>query len=157
MSLHPIMKEALAGIIPAELLEPRALPFNPDARAFEAFTGARLLDPLTATTLDEALAEVTERWAWDRGDRFQIREIGAGDGQFYPFGKVAIDLLHVYAVRRGGRGTWHPNRPMTYAKSVEHICTIDLNIVIGVPVGIVGGERDLFELRQKMRPEGARR
>jgi hypothetical protein len=157
------LKQALTRSVAEEMGGPRAVRFDPDARAYEAFVsgtghgGSKLLDPLKATTLDEALAEVTERWAFDRGDRFQIREIGSTDSSFYPFGKVGVDLLHVYAVRRTGRGIWHPDRPMTYNKSVDHICTIDLNVVIGAPVDLYGVERDQFERRQAQRPEGARR
>src|SRR5690349_19222609 len=77
----------------------RAVAYDPDAREFEAFvlgnnfghdqSGTGLLDPLQATTLNDALAEVTARGHWDRGDRLGVRELGD-----------KIDLLHVYAVRR---------------------------------------------------------
>lgn len=134
--------------------EPRAVRFDPDARAYEAFRlgsdakdRTSLQEPLTATALKEALAEATSRWSWDRGDRLGIREIAG-----------RIDLLHIYAVRRsahGSRGDWASN--LEYARRLDHICTIDLNIVAGVDVVGVGVERDIFERRQRQRPEGARR
>lgn len=154
------LRQALVRSVAEECGPVRAVTFDPNARAFEAFSFgrySRLYDPLEATTLEQAVAETTARWAWDRGDRFGIREIGAGDSEFYPFGKVAVDLLHVYAVRRSGRGTWHRDKPMTYKMSAEHICSIDLNVICGVPVGLVGTEKQLHEQKQSRRPAGARR
>lgn len=137
----------------AEIQVPLAVRFNPDARAFEAFrlgeTGTCLLDPLAAVSLEEAYAETTARWSWDRGDRLAIREIGE-----------RVDLLHIHAVRRKSQGVraWQGYNPVTeYRRWLDHICTIDLNIVAGIDVVGVGVERDLFERRQAKRPEGARR
>lgn len=130
----------------------RATRFNPDALAFEAFSlseRTRLLDPLEARSLPEALAETTSRWAWDRGDRLGIREIGPG-----------IDRLHVFACRRKSQGVraWQGYVPVTeHARWLDHICTIDLNTIAGLPVGLVGGEIDLHNRRQRQRPAGARR
>lgn len=155
--LSPIMAEALvAGGIPAELVQPRATRFNPDARSFEAFNLGRdekdhtsLRDPLQSTTLKEALAEATARWAWGRGDRLGIREIGG-----------RIDRLHIYAIRQKsqGRRVWSSNHiPTTeHDRWCEHIATIDLNIIAGIDVIGVGSERQLFEHRQAHRPDGAR-
>jgi hypothetical protein len=130
----------------------RAERFDPDALAFEAFAfngnRTRLLDPLEASDLFGALAETTSRWAWDRGDRLAIRELGEG-----------IDRLHVYAVRRKSQGikTVRGHVPVTdFARWLDPICSIDLNVVAGLPVGLIGGEHDLHLRRQHMRPEGAR-
>ena len=131
--------------------------FDPNAREYEAFmfgTDVRaiggcttLLQPLAATTLNEALAETTSRWSLDRGQRLGIREIGQKD------------LLHIYAVRRSSQGTRvvRDHIPSTeYKRSLEHICTIDLNVIAGIPVGAVGCEIELHEHRQRQRPDGAR-
>jgi hypothetical protein len=129
----------------------RAVRFDPDALAFEAFKfGERthLLEPLAATTLNDALAETTSRWSWDRGDRLGIREIGP-----------VIDRLHIYACRRKSQGVraWQGYVPVTeHVRWLEHVCTIDLNVVAGIPVGLIGAECDLHLRRQHRRPEGAR-
>lgn len=131
---------------------PRAVRFDPDARAFEAFSfsehGTRLREPLKATSLNEALAETTERWSWDRGDRLGIRELG---------GKV--DRLHIYAARRksAARYVYQDYRTTAeYGRWLDHICTVDLNIIAGIDVVGVGVERSIFEHDQAKRPEGAR-
>lgn len=136
---------------------PRAVPFNPDARAYEAFIfgadtrcigGTKLLDPIAATSLQEALAETTERWVWDRGQRLGVREIGAGN-----------DLLHVYAVRKKSAPRYEYRGHRQYREHerwLEHICTIDLNVLAGSPRGLVGCEIHLHQRRQAQRPEGAR-
>lgn len=135
---------------------PRAVAFNAQARAYEAFNLGRdskdstmLCEPLKAESLSGALAEATGRWSWDRGDRIGIREIGG-----------RVDQLHVYAVRRKsiGHRVWNGHVPATeYARWLDHICTIDLNIVGGIDVIGVGSERVMHESRQRQRPEGARR
>jgi hypothetical protein len=135
---------------------PQAVRFDPNARAYEAFNlgrGAKdstiLHEPLSATVLDDALAETTQRWSWDRGDRLGIREIGA-----------KVDRLHVYAVRRKSAANYTYRdyaEHREFARWLDHICTIDLNIIAGIDVIGVGGERDMFEHRQRRRPEGARR
>lgn len=152
-ALHPVMVDALSGIIPRELLEPRAIPFNPGARAFEAFRlgehGTRLLEPLQATSLNDALAETTSRWSWDRGHRLGIREIGP-----------KVDRLHVYAARRKSAPRYvyrDYQQHREFGNWLELICTVDLNIIAGIDVIGVGSERDIFEQRHRQRPEGARR
>lgn len=132
----------------------RAQPYSPNQAAYEAFSlgsdakgSTRLCDPLEATTLAEALGEATSRWSWDRGDRLAIREITESG-----------DHLHVYAVRRkahGRRSSIIAN--LEYGRWLDHICTIDLHVIAGIPRGLVGGEVDLHERRQRLRPEGARR
>jgi hypothetical protein len=135
----------------------RTARYSPDATAFEAFSLAtyertgpstKLLDPLAATSLNDALAEATHRWAWDRGDRIGIREISQDR-----------DWLHIYAARRKSQGVRvvRSHLPSTeYRRWLEHICTIDLNTVAGIPVGCIGSEFDLHMRRQHQRPEGAR-
>jgi hypothetical protein len=121
--------------------------------AFEAFRfspggGTYLLDPLEAGTLPDALAETTARWAWDRGDRLAVREIGEGR-----------DRLHVFAVRRKSRGTkaWQGYVPVTeHERWLEPVCVIDLGAVAGIGEGLVGAEVELHERRQRERPAGAR-
>jgi hypothetical protein len=135
---------------------PRAVAFNPDALAYEAFklgTGnsnrTLLLEPLKATSLTHALAETTGRWSWDRGDRIGLREIGAEH-----------DRLYIYAVRRKsvGSAVWRDFTRITeHARWLEHIAAIDLNVVAGIAVGLVGSEHELHARRQSERPEGARR
>jgi hypothetical protein len=146
------LKQALTRSVAEEMGGPRAVRFDPDARAYEAFAcgdQTNLLQPLKATTLKDALAETTSRWGWDRGSRIAVREIGH-----------RIDRLHVYAVRRASqprrvyRDYSYHNEPKL---SLDHICTIDVNIVNGIDVIGVGVERDIFERRQAQRPEGARR
>lgn len=124
-----------------------AVRFDPNARAFEAFSfganGSHLLDPVSATSLDDALAEVTERHGGDRGDRMGVREIGQ-----------EIDLLHVYAVRRTSTVTsWHTGGsgcrvPLSYKKRLEHICTINLRVISGEHVDLIGNP-SLDEYRRK--------
>jgi hypothetical protein len=129
-----------------------AVRFDPNARAFEAFAcsddgDTRLLDPLAATSLKDALAETTSRWAWDRGSRVAVREIGE-----------RVDLLHVYAVRRSATGgrVWRGHVPSTeYSRWLDHICTIDLHVIAGVNLKAVGCEIDIHNHRQAQRPEGA--
>lgn len=130
----------------------RATRFDPDARAFEAFAVSGdqtfLLDPLEAGTIADALAETTARWSWDRGQRLAVREIGNGR-----------DVLHIYAVRRKsiGNRVWNGHVPMTeYKRWLDHICTVDLNVVAGIPRGLVGCEVEIHNRRQQQRPEGAR-
>ncbi len=124
--------------------------YDANAKSYEAFNiGERttyLLDPLTATSLNDALGEATARWSWDRGDRLAIREIGNGD------------RLHVYAIRRKSVGTrtWSNHIPATeHARWLDHICTINLETVAGIGRGLVGGEAVLHARRQCERPEGA--
>lgn len=130
----------------------RATRYSPRALAYEAFSlGERtlLLDPLAATSLNDALAETTSRWSWDRGMRLGIRVIGA-----------ELDQLHVFAVRRKsvGNRAWQGHIPVTeYPRWLDLIATIDLNVVAGLPVGCLGSEVQLHERRQRLRPEGARR
>lgn len=118
---------------------------------FEAFgltLNTRLYEPLAATSMPEALAEVTGRWSWDRGDRFAIREIGD-----------RLDNLHIFAVRKKSIGTqaWHNHIPvMVHERWADPICVIDLNVVAGIPVGLIGSEVFLHDRRQDQRPIGAR-
>lgn len=153
-SHHTPLRQALTRSVAEECGPVRA--YDPDARAYEAFRlgsdakgWTSLQEPLKATTLKDALAETTGRWSWDRGDRLGVREIGP-----------RIDHLHVYAARRSGAATrvYRDYQHHTeYARSLEHICTIDLNIINGIDVIGVGVERQIFERRQQQRPEGARR
>lgn len=150
------LRQALTRSVAQECGGPRAVPFNVDARAYEAFRLGRdgkdrttLQEPLQATTLKDALAETTSRWSWDRGDRLGVREIGS-----------RIDRLHVYAARRSSAATRvyrEYQQHSEYARSLDHICTIDLNIVAGIDVIGVGVEREIFDRRHRQRPEGARR
>lgn len=119
----------------APIAEPRATRFNPDARAYAAYGlaggGTALKGPLQATTLETACAEATERWAWDRGDRLGIREIGQEDAPIYPFDKRPVDRLHIYAVRRSAPLRWELDGDLMRTKPVyryrlEHICAVDL-------------------------------
>lgn len=142
------LRDALTISVAKE--EPSAVRFDPNGMAYEAFSMSgfrtRLLEPLKAAKLSDALAETTSRWVWGRGDRLAVREIGA-----------RIDRLHVYAVRRSSHGVrreWGAN--LEYAHSLELIATIDLNVVAGIPVGLVGSERALHAHDQARRPEGAR-
>jgi hypothetical protein len=146
------LRSQLTRSCAAEGMAARAVAYDPDARAFEVFSfsefSTELREPLEAATLNDALAEVTSRWSWDRGDRLGVREIG---------GKV--DQLHVYAVRQKSQGhhVWRDHmRSTEYRRWLDHICTIDLNIIHGIDVVGVGVERVLFERRQAQRPEGAR-
>lgn len=135
---------ALAGLRPQRFTAP--------AIAYEAFSlgsTTRLLDPLEAETLQQALGETTARWCWDRGDRFAVREIGED-----------IDRLHIYAVRRKSAGTRVWNRfesSVEHERWAEHVCTVDLNAVAGIAAGLVGSEVQLHRRRQDQRPDGARR
>jgi hypothetical protein len=146
MPLHQALVRSLAedGAVP------RAVAFNSDAFAYEAFncTGLRtmLLQPLKAASLTDALAETTSRWSWDRGDRLAVREIGP-----------KRDRLYVYAVRRKAVGV-RPNfaSVIEHARWLDHICTIDLNAIAGINVTGVGSEITIHEHDQKRRPEGAR-
>lgn len=140
----------------------RAVAFDPDARAYEAFGLGRetaLLAPLAATSLDEALAETTSRWRWDRGDRLGVRELGEN-----------VDNLHVYAARRTTtvtsyyRGAQGLHVPLEYKRRLEHICTINLLTIAGVPPlrfsdnpSLEQHYRKEDERRQAQRPEGARK
>lgn len=136
--------------------------FDPDARAFEAFSlGGKtaLLDPVQAASLDLALAEVTERHSFDRGDRIGVRELGEG-----------VDLLHVYAVRRTSTATsFRPcydqpygRTPLEYKRRLEHVCTVDLRAIAGAFVdgsdnpSLNEHNRRKHDERQQQRPDGAR-
>ena len=123
------------------------------ATSFEAFNlgerSTKLLDPLTAAALDEALAEATSRWGWDRGDRLGIREISDSG-----------DRLHIYAVRKKsvGNRVWHGHAPsVEHQRWLDHIATVDLGVIAGIGRGLVGCERDLHAKKQALMPEGARR
>lgn len=143
------LRQALVRSVAEECGGPRAVPFS--ATSFEAFRlGGRthLLDPLEAGSLEDALAETTSRWAWDRGDRLGIRELGDRS-----------DRLHIYAVRKKSEGVrvWRGHeQSVEHRRWLDHICTIDLNAVAGIAVGIVGSEVDLHERGQRKRPERAR-
>lgn len=141
------MGEAVPMIAPEML----ARLYKRDQVRFEAFglgTATRLLDPLEAETLQEALAETTARWSWDRGDRFAVREISE-----------RVDRLHIYAVRKKSAGTrvWRDYIPkVEHERWAEAICTVDVNVIAGIPVGAVGSEIQLHEHDQRKRPERAR-
>lgn len=148
--------------------ESRAVAYDPGARSYEAFgfgafglggRGTNLLDPLEASTLDDALAETTSRWHWDRGDRLGVREIGEN-----------VDLLHVYAARRTSSVTSYRaasdnplgRTPLEYKRRLEHICTIDLRVISGDHIELIGNpslddhRHKQHNRRQAQRPEGAR-
>jgi hypothetical protein len=75
-----------------------------------------------------------------------MRELGDG-----------IDRFHIYAVRRGARAIRYVGGQPVYKHSLDHICSIDLNVIAGLPVGLIGmAESDLHLRRQHLRPEGAR-
>lgn len=163
--LHPIMADALvAGGMPAELVQPRAVAYDPDARTYEAFSfggrGTGLLDQLEATSLDDALAEVTAKHHWDRGDRLGVREIGPD-----------IDQMHVFAVRRTSsiestRACYdnpYARTALSYKRRLELICTIDLRVIRGEHIELIGNpsldeyRRQRHAEREAKRPDGARR
>lgn len=147
----------------ATIDSPRATRFDPDARAYEAFDlgldergCTSLLNPIEATDLRNALAELTSRQAFDRGDRVGVREIGPD-----------CDRLHVYACRRSSQLGSRPSRDLMrmepiYKRRFEHICTIDLRVVAGELVGLnenpslAEHQRKRHAERQAQRPEGAR-
>lgn len=158
------LRQDLIRSVAAETGGPRAVAFDPDARAYEAFglgaRGTSLLDPLEATSLDDALAETTSRWHWDRGDRLGVREIGED-----------VDKLHVYAARRTSsiestRACYdnpYGRTALSYKRRLEHICTIDLRAISGEHIELIGNpsldehRRKQHSERQAQRPEGARR
>lgn len=121
------------------------------ARSFEAFSlgrQTRLLDPLSASTLAEAMVETVRRWTWDRGDRLAVRELDDG-----------VDRLHVYAVRKKsvGQRVWDGHvSSIQHERWLDHVCTIDLNAIAGIAVGAIGSEIQLHDWAQGKRPEGAR-
>jgi hypothetical protein len=162
----PVMplRQQLIRSCAEEGVTPRAVPFNAEGRAYEAFAfgerGTGLLDPLVSTSLDHALAEVTAKHHWDRGGRLGVREIGQ-----------EVDLLHIYAVRRTNavestRARYdnpYARTALSYKRRLEHICTIDLRVISGEHIELIGNpslderrRRDHAE-RQAQRPEGARR
>lgn len=118
--------------------------------AFEAFslgTTTRLLEPLDARDLDEAIAQTIAAQAWDRGDRIGVREVGE-----------RVDRLHIFAVRKAaqGRRVWRDYVPsIEHRRWLEPICTIDLLEVVGMPGNRVGVEVTLFDHHQRKRPRGA--
>lgn len=138
-SHHQPLRQQLTRSVAEECGGPRAVRFDPDARAYEAYSlGARtdLKDKLAATTLDEACAEATERWPWDRGDRLGVRETGQEDAPFWPFDKQSFDRLHVYAVRRSAPIRWELTHDgfrtePVYRYKLELITTIDLGLFSG--------------------------
>jgi hypothetical protein len=155
-SHHQPLRQQLIRSVAEECGGPKAVRFDPDARAYEAFNLGRdakdrtsLYEPLSATVLNDALAEATSRWSWDRGDRIGIRELGP-----------KIDRLHVYAVRRKSAANYayrDYGQHREFARWLDHICTIDLNVVAGINHAAVGSEVGIHEHRQRQRPEGARR
>jgi hypothetical protein len=148
------LRAALTRSVAEECGGPRVVVFNPNALAYEAFSlgrtntdRTRLLEPLQATSLADALAEATSRWHWDRGDRLGIREIGGGN-----------DRIMVYAVRRKCAGSSvyrNFQSVIEHARWLDHITTIDLNVVAGINRGALGSEVALHERRQRQRPDGA--
>lgn len=157
------LRQSLIRSCAEEGVMPRAVAFDPGARAYEAFSfgelGSKLLDPVKATTLGGALAEVTERHHFDRGDRIGVRELGDG-----------FDKLYVYAVRRtvtvaACRAAYDnpaARTPLVYKRRLEQICSIDLRVLSGEHIDLIGNpslderrRRDHRE-RQAQRPEGAR-
>jgi hypothetical protein len=158
------LRQQLTRSVAEECGAARAVAFDPNARSYEAFGfGERrtnLLDPLDATTLDDALAEVTAKHHWDRGDRLGVREIGR-----------EIDRLHVYAVRRtdqieSTRACYdnpYARTALSYKRRLEHICTIDQRVISGEHIELIGNpsldeyRRKQHNERQARRPEGATR
>lgn len=161
--MNELFRIAEAMIDQADAAMPKVRRFDPGARAFEAFSfgdkGTALLDAVQATTLDDALAEITERHGGlDRGDRIGVREIGEG-----------VDLMHVYAVRRSStvtdwsrRDAFGQRQPLAWKRRLEHICTIDCRVVAGDLVdlnenpSLAERHRRLHRERQAKRPDGAR-
>lgn len=108
--------------------------YKADARSYAALKLAGATQPLgqlDAATLDAAMAEATERWHWDRGDRLGIRETGQEDAPLWPFAKQPLDRLHIYAVRRSAPIRWEPSADLmrtvpVYRFKLELICSIDM-------------------------------
>lgn len=133
------LRQALTRSVAEECGGPRAVAFDPNARSYEAFRlGARTESrgKLDASTLDQAQAEASERWHWDRGDRIGIREIGEEDSTFWPFEKQAFDRLHVYAVQRSVPLRWKAvdygaRSVPVYRYSLKLLTTIDLGVFRG--------------------------
>jgi hypothetical protein len=124
----------------AVLEPPRAVRFDPAALAYEAYSlGARtdLKGALNATTLEQAQAEATDRWHWDRGDRLGIREVGHADAPFWPFEKQAFDRLHVFAVQRSAPLRW---RPVDYGTRTEPVYRYSLKLLTTIDLGVFRGE-----------------
>jgi hypothetical protein len=164
------LRQALIHSVAEECGIARVVAYDPDARAYEAFalgdrfgidlSGTDLLEPIAATTLDDALAEVTAKHHWDRGDRLGVREIGP-----------KIDLLHVYAVRRTSTvestracsDNPYARTALSYKRRLEHICTVDLRVISGEHINLIGNpsldeiRRQRHAERQAQRPEGSRR
>jgi hypothetical protein len=128
-----------SGSVSLSQVGARAVPFNADARTYEAFSLGERTEAkgtLTATTLDHATAEATERWYWDRGDRLGIREIGHEDAPIWPFEKQSFERLHVYAVQRSAPLRWElsgdrfRSEPV-YRYTLKLITVIDLGVFRG--------------------------
>lgn len=120
----------------ARIDTPRAVRFDPEARTYEAYSLAGRTErkgPLQAATLEQAQAEATERWSWDRGDRIGIRETGREDAPTWPFAKQPFDRLHIFAVQRSAPLRWEldrhgRSRPL-YRYSLKLLCAVDLAVV----------------------------
>jgi hypothetical protein len=144
MSVSAIILDAPPAVRPSKMERYIRTSFE----GFSISASTRLLPPLRATSLNEALAETTSRWVFDRGDRLAIREIGE-----------ETDRLHVYAVRRksGSVEVWTGHVPSkAHERWLDHVCTLDLNVVAGIAVGAIGSEVELHERSQAGRPDGAR-
>lgn len=133
------LRQQLTRSVAEECGAARAVAYDPDARTYEAFSlGARtdLKGELKATALDQATAEATARWHWDRGDRLGIRETGQEDSPFWPFEKQAFDRLHVYAIQRSAPLRWEAvdygaRTVPVYRYSLKLLTTIDLGLFRG--------------------------
>ena len=118
--LHPIMAEALvAGGIPAELVEPRAVPFSPTT--FHAFKVCEdrtyTLGEIDARTLEEARNGAVTRWALFHKDHLLIRESGERGVR-----------LHLFAVKRKSapRYVWENHaQKRVFDLYAAPVCTID--------------------------------
>lgn len=132
----PPLRQALTRSLAGDNEAVRAVRYDPDARAYEAYAlgNTSLLGALEATTLEAACAEATERWHWDRGGRLGIRETGQEDAPRWPFDKIPLDRMHIYAVRRSAPLAWKPTPDLTRTKPVyryklELLCSVDLTKV----------------------------
>lgn len=133
------LRQALVRSVAAEC-GPRAVAFDPNARTYEAFRlGAHTESrgKLEAATLEQATAEATERWYWDRGDRLGIREVGHEEAPFWPFEKQAFDRLHVYAVQRSAPLRW---KPVDYGARTEPVYRYSLKLLTTIDLGVFRGE-----------------
>jgi hypothetical protein len=131
------LRQALVRSLAEECGPVRALRFDPNAHAYSAYRlggQTELRGALEASTLEQAQAEASDRWHWDRGDRIGIREQGQEDSKLWPFEKQPFDRLHVYAVQRSKPLRWElaPDgfrSVPVYRYSLKLLTIIDLKVI----------------------------